>query len=166
MTFNEDSRVKLPSVIHLQRLGYEYLSLTNAVYNRENNIFTDIFKQSISRINPDMEEADISHLLAEIGFFLDNEDLGNSFYEKLIEQSGTKIIDFTNFENNSFHVVTELTYQNGDEEFRPDITILINGIPLAFIEVKKPNNQDGMLAEITRSSARFSNKKLRKFANI
>ncbi|MFM6744927.1 MAG: type I restriction endonuclease subunit R [Dolichospermum sp.] len=166
MTFNEDSRVKLPSVIHLQRLGYEYLSLNNAVYNRENNIFTDIFKQSISRINPDMEEADISHLLAEIGFFLDNEDLGNSFYEKLIEQSGTKIIDFTNFENNSFHVVTELTYQNGDEEFRPDITILINGIPLAFIEVKKPNNQDGMLAEITRSSARFSNKKLRKFANI
>ncbi|MFM6097340.1 MAG: type I restriction endonuclease subunit R [Dolichospermum sp.] len=166
MTFNEDSRVKLPSVIHLQRLGYEYLSLNNAVYNRENNIFTDIFKQSISRINPDMEEADISHLLAEIGFFLDNEDLGNSFYEKLIEQSGTKIIDFTNFETNSFHIVTELTYQNGDEEFRPDITILINGIPLAFIEVKKPNNQDGMLAEITRSSARFSNKKLRKFANI
>ncbi|MFM6623758.1 MAG: type I restriction endonuclease subunit R [Dolichospermum sp.] len=166
MTFNEDSRVKLPSVIHLQRLGYEYLSLNNAVYNRENNIFTDIFKQSISRINPDMEEADISHLLAEIGFFLDNEDLGNSFYEKLIEQSGTKIIDFTNFENNSFHVVTELTYQNGDEEFRPDITILINGIPLAFIEVKKPNNQDGMLAEINRISARFSNKKLRRFANI
>ncbi|MFM6278143.1 MAG: type I restriction endonuclease, partial [Dolichospermum sp.] len=107
MTFNEDSRVKLPSVIHLQRLGYEYLSLNNAVYNRENNIFTDIFKQSISRINPDMEEADISHLLAEIGFFLDNEDLGNSFYEKLIEQSGTKIIDFTNFETNSFHIVTE-----------------------------------------------------------
>ncbi|MFM6602905.1 MAG: type I restriction endonuclease subunit R, partial [Dolichospermum sp.] len=166
MTFNEDSRVKLPSVIHLQRLGYEYLSLNNAVYNRENNIFTDIFKQSISRINPDMEEADISHLLAEIGFFLDNEDLGNSFYEKLIEQSGTKIIDFTNFETNSFHIVTELTYQNGDEEFRPDITILINGIPLAFIEVKKPNNQDGMLAEINRISARFSNKKLRRFANI
>jgi type I restriction enzyme R subunit len=42
--------------------------------------------------------------------------------------------------------VTELTYQNGDEKFRPDITILINGIPLAFIDVKKPNNQEGMLA--------------------
>ena len=133
MTFNEDSRVKLPSVLHLQRLGYQYLSLKNAVYNPENNIFTDIFKQGVTRINPLMEEGDITRLLEEIRFLLENEDLGNGFYERLIEQSGNKIIDFTNFENNNFHVVTELTYQNGDEEFRPDITILINGIPLAFI---------------------------------
>jgi type I site-specific restriction-modification system R (restriction) subunit len=42
-----------------------------------------------------------------------------------------------NFENNSFHVVTELTCKNGEDEFRPDITLLINGMPLAFIEVKK-----------------------------
>ncbi|MFM6199260.1 MAG: hypothetical protein ACKPE1_08965, partial [Dolichospermum sp.] len=44
--FNENSRVKLPSILHLQRLSYEYLSLKNAVYNSENNIFTDIFKQT------------------------------------------------------------------------------------------------------------------------
>ena len=166
MTFNEDSRVKLPSVLHLQRLGYQYLSLKNAVYNPENNIFTDIFKQGVTRINPLMEEGDITRLLEEIRFLLENEDLGNGFYERLIEQSGNKIIDFTNFENNNFHVVTELTYQNGDEEFRPDITILINGIPLAFIEVKKPNNQEGIIAEIKRINTRFTNKKLRRFANI
>nr|WP_315263202.1 DEAD/DEAH box helicase family protein [uncultured Flavobacterium sp.] len=53
-----------------------------------------------------------------------------------------------------------------DEEFRPDITILINGMPLAFIEVKKPNNQDGILAEHKRIQTRFQNKKFRKFANI
>lgn len=166
MTFNENSRVKLPSVLYLQRLGYEYLSLKNAVYNSENNIFTDIFKQSITRINPNIEEGDINRLLEEIRFLLENEDLGNGFYQRLIEHSGNKIIDFTNFDNNDFHVVTELTYQNGDEKFRPDITILINGIPLAFIEVKKPNNQEGMLAEIERIKTRFTNKKLKRFANI
>lgn len=166
MTFNENSRVKLPSILHLQRLGYEYLSLKNAVYNSENHIFIDIFKQSITRINPDIEGGDINRLLEEIRFLLENEDLGNGFYQRLIEQSGDKIIDFTNFENNDFHVVTELTYQNGDEKFRPDITILINGIPLAFIDVKKPNNQEGMLAEIERIKTRFTNKKLRRFANI
>ncbi|MBT3726764.1 hypothetical protein HOG21_03545 [bacterium] len=37
-----------------------------------------------------------------------------------------KLIDFENFENNSFNVVTELTCQNGEDEFRPDITLLIN----------------------------------------
>ena len=33
------------------------------------------------------------------------------------------------------------------KNFRPDITCFINGIPVAFIEVKKPNNRDGILAE-------------------
>jgi type I site-specific restriction-modification system R (restriction) subunit len=59
----------------------------------------------------------------------------------------------------AFNVVTELTYKNGDDEFRPDITLLINGMPLAFIEVKKPNNQEGVLAERDRINVRFKNKK-------
>jgi len=70
------------------------------------------------------------------------------------------------FNNNSFHVVTELTYKNGDDEFRPDITLLINGMPLAFIEVKKPNNHEGILAERDRINVRFKNPKFKKFINI
>ncbi|WP_425411962.1 type I restriction endonuclease [Methylomicrobium agile] len=46
--------------------------------------------------------------------------MSKAFYEKLMDRSGTKLIDFENFNNNSFHLVTEITYQNGDEEFRPD----------------------------------------------
>ncbi len=53
-----------------------------------------------------------------------------------------------------------------DEEFRPDVILLINGMPLAFIEVKKPNNQDGILAEHRRIESRFKNKKFRNFVNI
>jgi type I restriction enzyme R subunit len=77
-----------------------------------------------------------------------------------------KLIDFENFENNTFNVVTELTCKNGDDEFRPDITLLINGMPLAFIEVKKPNNKEGILAERNRINVRFQNKKFRKFINL
>jgi type I restriction enzyme, R subunit len=166
MTFNEDSRVKLPSVLHLRRLGYEYLSLKGAVWDEDTNIFTDIFRTSIARVNPGIEESDIDRLLAEIRFALENEDLGKVFYEKLTDNSGHKIIDFEDFDCNSFHVVTELTYKNGDEEFRPDITLLINGMPLAFIEVKIPNNREGVLAERKRINTRFKNKKFRRFANI
>ncbi|MFN7617395.1 MAG: type I restriction endonuclease, partial [Pseudanabaena sp.] len=147
MAFNEDSRVKLPSVLHLHRLGYEYLSLKNAVWDDTTNIFTDIFKKSIAEINPLIEEDDIARLLAEIRFVLDNNDLGKTFYERLIDQSGYKLIDFENFDRNSFHVVTEFTFRNGEEEFRPDIVLLINGMPLAFVEVKKPNNREGAITE-------------------
>jgi type I restriction enzyme R subunit len=164
--FNEDSRVKIPSILHLCRLGFKYISLKNAVWDTDTNIFTDIFKESIIKINPDFDEDKASRLLVDTSLLLDNEDLGKAFYEKLISESGTKLIDFENFENNNFHVVTELTYKNGDEEFRPDIILLINGMPLAFIEVKKPNNRDGIIAERERINKRFQNKKFRKFVNI
>jgi type I restriction enzyme R subunit len=166
MTFNEDSRVKIPTILHLCRLGYQYLSLKGAKYDENTNVFTDVFKESIQRINPDLDEDEINRFYQDTLLTLDNEDLGQAFYEKLMVKSGTKLIDFENFNNNAFHVVTELTYKNGDEEFRPDIILLINGMPLAFIEVKKPNNKDGILAERDRINTRFQNKKFRKFVNI
>lgn len=166
MSFNENTRVKIPAILHLCRLGYEYLSLSKDKPDGETNIFMDIFNESILRINPDMDKGDVKRFYEDVSLALGNEDLGRAFYAMLTATSGKRLIDFTNFDNNSFHVVTELPCKNGDDEFRPDITLLINGMPLAFIEVKKPNNRDGILAERTRINDRFQNKKFRKFINI
>ena len=43
-----------------------------------------------------------------------------SIYEKLTDNFGSRLIDFDNFENNAFYVVTELTFKKDDEEFRRD----------------------------------------------
>ena len=166
MIFNEDSRVKLPTILHLVRLGYTYLSLKNLAWDDSTNIVTSIFKENVLRLNPDLSEGDVGRLYDEISLCLENEDLGKAFYEKLTAKSGNRIIDFENFDNNSFHVVTEFTCKKDEEEFRPDITLLINGMPLVFIEVKKPNNLDGIQAEHKRIQTRFQNKKFRKFVNI
>jgi type I restriction enzyme, R subunit len=167
MLFNENSRVKIPALLHLYRLGYEYLSLSKINRDESTNIFTDIFTESYLRINHDATSHDVKRVLDNITLALDNEDLGHEFYRMLISNSGSKLIDFNNFDNNSFHIVTELTYKNGEEEFRPDITILINGLPLGFVEVKKPNNQGGVIEESKRmNEKRLPNKKFRKFINI
>ena len=168
MLFNEDSRVKIPAILHLMCLGYEYLSLQDpsVKWDISTNIFTDIFHDSIKKINPTITDNEAKQRYKEISLCLENEDLGKAFYQKLTNKSGTRLIDFENFSNNSFHVVTELPYKKDDEEFRPDITLLINGMPLVFIEVKKPNNKDGILAEHKRMQTRFQNKKFRNFANI
>lgn len=166
MAFNEDSRVKIPTILHLMRLGYDYLSLSNHNRDESTNIFTDIFKTQIQNLNPELTVFDVENVYNELCLSLENEDLGKSFYEKLIDQSGIRLIDFETLSNNTFHVVTELTYKKDDDEFRPDITLLINGMPLVFIEVKKPNNQDGILAEHKRIQTRFQNKKFRSFVNI
>ena len=33
MKFNEDTRVKIPTILHLIRLGYKYISLKNENFN-------------------------------------------------------------------------------------------------------------------------------------
>lgn len=166
MSFNENTRVKIPAILHLCKLGYKYLSLSTSKWDDETNIFTDIFCESVLRINPELNEDHVRRVLENVSLALSNEDLGKAFYAMLTATSGVRLIDFKNFENNSFHLVTELTCRNGDDEFRPDITLLINGMPLAFIEVKKPNNRDGILAERERINSRFKKKTLRKFINI
>jgi len=166
MSFNENTRVKIPAILHLCKLGYQYLPLSKAVRDESTNIFTDIFTDSILRLNPDLDKGDVKRIYEDVSLALDNEDLGQAFYGMLTATSGTRLIDFKDFENNSFHVVTELNYKNGDDEFRPDVILLINGMPLAFVEVKKPNNHEGILAERDRINVRFKNPKFRKFVNI
>lgn len=166
MAFNEDTRVKIPALLHLTKLGYKYISLKNAKWDETTNIFIEIFAESIKRINSNIVDLDIAKEFSKISLLLDNDDLGEEFYKALVSTTGTKLIDYKNINNNSFHVCTELTCKNGEEEFRPDITILVNGMPLAFIEVKKPNNREGILAERNRINVRFQNKKFKKFINI
>ncbi len=168
--YNEDTRVKIPAILHLTRLGYNYVSVSDAskreTIDNETNIFIDIFAESVEKLNKNTKDLDTKSVFNELKNLLDYDDLGKAFYERITSESGVKIIDFDNFDNNTFNICTELTYKNGDDEFRPDITILINGLPLAFIEVKKPNNQGGIVAECERmNNRRMPNKKFKRFIN-
>lgn len=170
MEFSENTRVKIPALVHATRLGYKYLSLKE--YKNEidegTNIFKNIFKESINRINNlELSDENINKLISELSFSLANDDLGRQFYKYLINgYKGIKLIDFEDEKNNEYNVVTELIYKNGEDEFRPDVIMLINGMPLGFLEVKKPNNREGIIAERNRINDRFKNKKFKKFVNI
>lgn len=164
--FNEDSRVKIPALLHLTRLGYQYLSLKQTRWDARSNIFSELFEAAISRINPDIDATDVQRLLDEINLDLQNEDLGKAFHRRLTARSGMRLVDFDNPDNNSYHVVTELPFENGEDNFRPDITLLVNGLPLAIIEVKKRMNLGGVLEERRRMDRRHANRKFRHFFNL
>lgn len=169
---NENSRVKIPALVHFTRLGYEYLSIKdyNSAIDPHTNIFIDIFRDAINRINrTSLTVYDVQKIIEEIKIVLSSDDLGKAFYAMLLSgYKGLKLLDLETLSgiNNTYQVVTELIYKNGNDEFRPDITILINGMPLAFIEVKKPNNKDGIHAEYNRINNRFKNNKFKRFVNI
>jgi type I restriction enzyme R subunit len=170
MAFNEDTRVKIPAIVHLTRLGYTYISLRDNPheFDPETNIIKDIFATQVKKINTHTTDDQITQELKNIQEELNFDDLGRAFYNRLLGkgEGSLKIIDWNNFVNNSFQITTELTCKNGEDEFRPDITVFINGLPLSFIEVKKPNNQEGIKAERDRINTRFRNDKFRKYINI
>lgn len=184
--FTEATRVQLTAIQHLARIGYTYLgkiSESGAVpisatskgtpgttpaihYDPETNILVDIFAEQFKKLNP-AATVSAQSVLSDIQKELDDDDLGQQFYKRLTSSSTLRLIDFERPENNTYHCTAEFTCRNGDENFRPDITLFINGLPLVFIEVKKPNNVGGMVAESKRmNDERFPKKKFRRFINI
>lgn len=128
---NEATRVQMPAMVHLTRLGYSYFGkisedMAGTVYDPATNILRSIRQE------------------------LKNDDLGKPFYKRLQAVPPIKLIDFENPQSNTFHFTAEFTCKNGQDEFRPDITLFANGLPLCFVEVKKPNYHGGIVAESKR----------------
>ncbi len=169
--FSEATRVQMPALVHLTRLGYTYFGKISeesagVIYDPDTNILLEVFKKQFARLNPGNEEH-VEQILKDIRLELNNDDLGRSFYKRLTSVSPVRLIDFDNINNNTFHFTAEFTCRNDEDNFRPDITLFVNGLPLVFIEVKKPNNHGGMVAEANRMTLqRFPNKKFRRFINI
>lgn len=165
----EDERVKIPALVHFTRLGYEYVSLKAGYsYDTDTNIFVEPFLNAINRINRlELSLKEAEAIISDLKNILNADDLGRGFYSLLQKgYKGIRLIDFANLDRNTYQVVTELPCRNGNDEFRPDITVLINGMPLAFVEVKRPNNTNGIQAEYERMNARSANKKFRRFINM
>lgn len=169
--FSEATRVQMPAMVHLTRIGYTYFGKLSedkngTVYDGDTNILLQVFERQFKNLNPGHEGAFLQ-VLKDIRKELNDDDLGRGFYNRLKAVSPVKLIDFDNIGNNTFHFTAEFTCKNGQDEFRPDITLFVNGLPLCFVEVKKPNNHGGMLAESARmNKERFPNKKFRRFINI
>ncbi len=173
--FNEDTRVKIPATIQFMRLGYAYQSLKDIDLHTETRIAINRFHPALEKLNGrTYTREEVLAVIEDIHSIIKNNDMGKVFYNWLIHpQDKPKLIDFDCIENNDFAVVNELTFGKdgtGDERvgsFRPDINVLINGIPLAFLEVKKPNNEGGIQAEFNRMlNKRLERPEYKKYFNM
>ncbi len=162
MPYNEITRVQVPALMHLAKLGYDFIP-ANSEENKPNldaatNILTDSFTQAFEKLNP---TKNAKEALAEIKKRLNYGDSGKEFYEYLIK-SEHQIIDFDNPNNNLYEMMAELPYKS----FRPDITLFINGLPLVNIEVKQPLVQKGIKEEKDRHIKRYTNLENKVFYNL
>ena len=72
MKFNEDSRVKIPSILHLVKLGYTYISLKDNDWDTSTNIFTDIFYGQLKKINTNLSQKEAERFYNEVSLTLEN----------------------------------------------------------------------------------------------
>src|SRR5690554_3218339 len=168
MAFTEDNISQIPALKLLINLGYDYLSPSEALQLRENResnvILTDILRERLMHINDikigskktKFESTNIEKAIQKLQDIPLSEGLVqacNQIYNLLVfghalEQSidGDKkshtiqYIDWENPTNNYFHVSEEFSVlRTGRKDtYRPDISLFVNGIPLAIIECKSP----------------------------
>jgi len=74
MIFNEDSRVKIPALVHLTRIGFKYLSLKTIRVDKSTNILVAIFKEKIVSLNPELSGLEVDKLYDDVSLALGFED--------------------------------------------------------------------------------------------
>lgn len=147
-------------VEHLRdKLGYTYLHGPDVrrTSDKYDDVFLpDVLPRALSRINKGVPEAAIQEAILKISN-VEGDSLqhrNETFMDYL--QNGVEVryfdgeeerddiiylIDYSDPENNDFHVVNQWTYVEYSEK-RPDIIAFVNGIPLVIFELKSPSREE------------------------
>ena len=110
--FNEATRVQMPAMVHLTRLGYQYFGKiqekdAETVYDPDTNILLEVFQSQFEKLNPE-NAGEYKETLREIRKELNDDDLGRGFYKRLKSVSPIRLIDFDNPENNTYNLYNTL----------------------------------------------------------
>ena len=98
--FSEATRVQMPAMVHLTRIGYTYFGKLSedkngTVYDGDTNILLQVFERQFKNLNPG-HEGEFLQVLKDIRKELNDDDLGRGFYNRLKAVSPVKLIDFAN----------------------------------------------------------------------
>ena len=156
---SERSAVQNPMLEYADKIGWKSVSRSEAMQMRHGETgryFADVLKAQLMKLNggildesrcqeivrqlnllrPTLEgnQDALSWLRGEQSIFVPDED----------RYRNVTLIDFENPDNNLFHVTDEWTQQGVVHRNRADVVFLINGIPVAIVETKSANKQDGL----------------------
>ncbi|MEP1471951.1 MAG: HsdR family type I site-specific deoxyribonuclease [Halieaceae bacterium] len=138
-------------------LGWHYLSHENLPRKPQEALVEDHLSEALIRLNPTIVAQpdrvdDVLYRLRAIimgvrsdGLVKANEEFAAWLTgEKSMpfgengEHVTIKLIDFDDLEQNQYVVTQQYTFRAGKTEKRPDLILLINGMPLVLIEAKTP----------------------------
>lgn len=142
ITFQSEADLERAFIEQLQTQAYDYLPISSENelianlrlqlellndYQFSNAEWEQFFKSKIANANNGIEEK--TFLIQEDHIQLLNRDDGTV--------KNIYLIDKVNIHNNRLQVINQYTIDTGQRSNRYDVTVLVNGLPLVHIEIKK-----------------------------
>lgn len=176
MSGAEKVGVETPAIEWLVKMGYTYLpgSGVKVEHRHLAPVLENILTPRLLSLNPWLAKAPggVSAALVELRKRVNDGLLpaNKAFWEQVVHRSDIQVkdaegslrsvrfFDATAAANNDFHVVDQYVGRNpDDDEFRPDLLLFVNGLPLAIIECKASHHRlDEALAQLDGYRAAFS----------
>ena len=140
-SYQSEKELEIELIENLKKLGYEYINIKNEKelidnfknqlerlnnYKFENDEWNIFFKKEIQKEGV-LEKAKIIH----------NDDCITTTINNKGISKNIKLIDKSNIHENKLQVINQYREDKGTYKSRYDATILINGLPLIHIELKR-----------------------------
>ncbi len=147
----ENSLVEL-----FQGIGYQHVYGPDIERDYKSPLYNDVLDDYIHRLNPKLPENGVKDALFKLRNFESGSLIQKNetfmdyiqngipvrFFEKGEEKSAIcYLVDYNNPENNSFIVANQWTFIENSNK-RPDILLLLNGIPVVLVELKSPSREE------------------------
>ena len=157
---SEYTAVQEPMLSYSEQISWTRVSQVQAMQMRGSDTtslyFTDVLKAQLLKLNKGViDDSNCDDVIRQLGL-LNATLAGNqealfwmrgersTFVDSENRERNVTLIDFENPDNNLFHVTDEWEQQNAARRNRADVVFLINGIPVAIVEVKNAGKPDGL----------------------
>ena len=156
--YNDSER---PAIELLKKLGYDYYDASKQDEERDSGsdpILINRLQKALKRINPWLDDHNLKTAVRKITKpRADSLMAANKEIHHLLQGPATSVqhrekgkkqdksihfIDYNNIDNNDFLAVNQMLFKGKEAKSIPDITLFVNGLPIAVIECKSPNIQN------------------------
>jgi type I restriction enzyme R subunit len=171
--WNEATLSEDPAVEHLQRLGYTYLPPEAVDADRESPkdvVLPKRLAAALRRLNPWLSDDNVAKAVRAVthvpaaSLIEASEKLHTTLtYGIALEQDrgdgkkghAVRFFDFDAPARNDFVVTRQFRVQGPKKNIRPDLVLLVNGVPLVVIECKSPTLGEAWKAEAIDQFSRY-----------
>ncbi|MCW4051399.1 MAG: HsdR family type I site-specific deoxyribonuclease [Candidatus Bathyarchaeota archaeon] len=178
MGYTESETVEKPIINWLQEQGWTYKPPQETDRAFHESFDKPILHNSLRKFNPSVVKTD-SDAQTIIGRLanLPNEIKGNKEFFTWLRNEGSislrqnehskdiKLIDYDNPDNNIYTITNQYVF-HGRQNIRPDIILLINGIPLILIECKTQSHEETDYTDAVNQIIRYNNEAPQLFKHL